>query len=401
MDRMTTKPVNNFEDSVPTELDIVISFDTTGSMSSILWKVKTEVEKLTQNIFANSRMRGISTRLSVIAQGDYGGPILIEENPTVRRGNYTVIGIPLSDTEEPPTQFIQNIQMSVHQSREDGECYEQVLKLVHSPQMNWRPSARKSLIIIGDDSPHSPACRENVDNVNWKDELKYLENAGIKVFAIQCQTGNDERATTEFFREMGQSGAHIQLAQFNSIIEILMASLYCSTSERSQLEAHEQELIATGRYSRNLETTFNSMLQRPDAGRAAFTGSASSSSSSTPGTLTPVAPGRFQRLDVTTEATIKQFVELTGARYKAGGGYYELSKKEDISTRKNVVLEHIASGELFSGDEARRLLGLTASNTKAGVRDVPSGYRAFVQSTSFTRKLTAGSSFLWEVDPTA
>lgn len=64
-------------------------------------------------------------------------------------------------------------------------------------------------------------------------------------------------------------------------------------------------------------------------------------------------------------------------------------------------MEHIASGEMFTGEDARALLGLSPTVTKASSRSVPSGYRAFVQSTSHTRKLIAGTSFLWEVDPNA
>ena len=361
-------------------------------MSSILWKVRQELKRLTNTLFVHSAERSISVRLSVIAQGDYGGIITQLEDPTPIQHAYTLLATPFSSSPAVPIRFIQTVSPSGPQASEEGETYEQVLCMART--LAWRPTAKKILVVIGDDIPHPPMCRENTSHVDWKHEMSELVAMGVDIYAIQCSSNGRHPRYADFYRELGASGAHIEMAQFNTVVEILLATFYRATSEQARLEAHEQEIIAAGRYSRNLEKTFNTLLQRPDAGAAVY-GSATHTG------RTPVAPGRFQRLHVTTEMSIKSFVEATGARYKAGDGYYQLTKSEDISLQKNVVLEHIASGEMFSGLEARTLLGLSVSITKVTMRSIPDGYRAFVQSTSQTRKLVKDSSFLWEVDASA
>lgn len=376
-----------------TELDIVLSFDTTGSMDGILWMVRNELERLTNTLFIHTAKRGISVRLAVIAQGDYGGQIAIREDPSQVGGEYTVLCTPFSCSPDVPVHFIKTVQGSRHQASEPGEAYEQVLSMART--LSWRPSAKKVLVVVGDDVPHEATCRENTARTDWKQERDGLVAAGVGIFAIHCLTMWGDSATA-FYRQLGESGAYLPMAQFNSFVEILLATFYRATSERSLLETHEQEVITAGRYSRHMELAFNELLQRPDTGKAALPDAGTGAG---PGTRIPVAPGRFQRLAVPADQPIKTFVEATGARYKAGDGYYELTKSEDISLKKNVVLEHIASGEMFTGTEARSLLGLSATNTKVTTRSIPAGYRAFVQSTSQTRKLVKDSSFLWEVSP--
>ena len=58
---------------------------------------------------------------------------------------------------------------------------------------------------------------------------------------------------------------------------------------------------------------------------------------------------------------------------------------------------------MFSGKEAREILGLpeygtvtVAPGSAPALRD--GGYTAFVQSTSYNRKLLAGTKFLYEVE---
>jgi len=58
-----------------------------------------------------------------------------------------------------------------------------------------------------------------------------------------------------------------------------------------------------------------------------------------------------------------------------------------------------ASGDMYTGDKARELLGLVGADPKAKVKPVAlDKYRVFVQSTSYNRKLVGGTGFLYEVD---
>ena len=54
--------------------------------------------------------------------------------------------------------------------------------------------------------------------------------------------------------------------------------------------------------------------------------------------LTPVHSGRFQVLDVDERQDIKSFVQKNSLVFKTGRGFYEFTKAEKISDKKEVVL---------------------------------------------------------------
>lgn len=386
----------------PTELDLVVSFDMTGSMSGLLYQVRTELARLADTVFLESALRGISVRMAVIAQEDYGP-----------RGLDDAVRVcAFSADPGTVTAFIQNTKPLGEQAREVGEAYEQALFAART-QLAWRPGAQKVVVLVGDDVPHSPGCAQNVGHVDWRAEAAALAAADIRIFAVHCLTCWPVHYASDFYSTLGGAhagGAHLMLANCASIVDLLVAMFYHATEERPLLEGLERELEAAGRYNRGLEMAFNQMLRRPDAGRTAYAAAAAArpaaaaaAAHAVPGPArVPVAPGRFQRLAVPADTTIKAFVEATGARFKAGGGFYELTKPEDVSAKKQVVIEHMASGEMFTGGDARTMLGLPpTADGRAGARSVPAGHRAFVQSTSYTRKLIGGTHFLWEMDPNA
>ena len=54
--------------------------------------------------------------------------------------------------------------------------------------------------------------------------------------------------------------------------------------------------------------------------------------------LTPVNPSRFQVLDVDERCDIRSFVQKNSLVFKQGQGFYEFTKPEKISDKKEVVL---------------------------------------------------------------
>jgi len=118
-----------------------------------------------------------------------------------------------------------------------------------------------------------------------------------------------------------------------------------------------------------------------------------------PGTdLRPVPPSSFQVIAVDHDVSIKQFVIDHGLPFKTGRGFYEFTKRESISLKKEVVLMERATGDLFSGDAARELAGIPLDRDADVSPPSLEKYRAFVQSTSYNRKLVGGTGFLYEVD---
>ena len=62
------------------------------------------------------------------------------------------------------------------------------------------------------------------------------------------------------------------------------------------------------------------------------------------------------------DQSIKQFILNTGATFKPGKGFYELSKTEKISHKKQVILQHVSSGT-FSLEMLKIFTGLPTSGT--------------------------------------
>ena len=114
-----------------------------------------------------------------------------------------------------------------------------------------------------------------------------------------------------------------------------------------------------------------------------------------PESLAEVSNDRFRILKVPKKCTIKQFVLSNNLEFKTGRGFYEFTKPEIISYKKEVVLVDKKTGEMFSGSDARRMIG-----AGSGIRIPPTSFekwRVFVQSTSYGRNLMGGTSFLYEV----
>jgi hypothetical protein len=85
-----------------------------------------------------------------------------------------------------------------------------------------------------------------------------------------------------------------------------------------------------------------------------------------------------------------------GIQFKTGRGFYEFTKVENISEKKEVVAMEKCSGNLFEGDGARDLIHLptgTAGRLKPATFDK---FSVFIQSTSYNRKLIGGSKFLYD-----
>jgi hypothetical protein len=114
-----------------------------------------------------------------------------------------------------------------------------------------------------------------------------------------------------------------------------------------------------------------------------------------PDGLRPVEQGRFSILHVPKKCTIKQFVLSNSLEFKTGRGFYEFTKPEIVSHKKEVVVVEKSSGEMFTGKDACRLIG-----AGCGQRIPPTifeTWQVFVQSTSYGRNLMGGTDFLYEV----
>lgn len=106
----------------------------------------------------------------------------------------------------------------------------------------------------------------------------------------------------------------------------------------------------------------------------------------------------FQVWKVKDTGPIKPFVEdKLGKEMKVGAAFYQLMKPEKIQGHKQICIRHKYSGKVFSGDNARKLLGIPKGGEVKVYPGNHGDYDVFVQSTSTNRKLLADTEVLyWE-----
>lgn len=348
-----------------TPIDVVISFDTTGSMYPVLTQVRRKVKEAVTRLMRE--LPGI--HIGIIAHGDY-----CDAGST-----YVTQHLDLTQDTAAITHFVEHTQATG--GGDAPECYELVL---HEAQdLAWRPEATRVFVLIGDDVPHAPAS--NPQHLNWRTEVAALTARGISVYGVQAL---NRRHATPFYKELANisGGFHLGLDQFAEITDMLMAICYRQdTDADAKLQWYEQEVQREGRMSRSLRRAFATMQGRDTA---AETG---------PVDLRAVPAGRFQVLEVDESMPIQEFAQRNGLIFKAGKGFYEFTKTETIQASKEIVLQHRSTGDLFAGTQARTMLGLPFDE-EARIRPTHlEEYRVFVQSTSYNRKLMGKTRFLYEV----
>lgn len=241
--------------------------------------------------------------------------------------------------------------------------------------------------MIGDACPHPPTYHLNTLKINWREEAKKLyEELGVRIYSVQCLGYN---AANTFYKQLAElsCGWHLKLDQFSTIVDFLTAICYREQGMES-LQTFEDEVRGRGSgMNRSLHKLFDTL-----AGRDTVYSPGSESTSG----LTPVDPARFQILDVEERCDIKTFVQNHSLIFKTGKGFYEFTKPEKISDKKEVVLVDKVTGDMFTGQEACDMIGAGGAG-----RVKPSSFekwRVFVQSTSYNRVLMPGTGFLYEVD---
>lgn len=109
--------------------------------------------------------------------------------------------------------------------------------------------------------------------------------------------------------------------------------------------------------------------------------------------LNQLANGTFQLLDVKTGGYIREWVENRGMVYILGKAYYQLTKLETIQPGKQIAVVEKTTGKVFTGANARDMLGLPAMAVRVKPEDNPL-FEVYVQSTSTNRKLLPGTKLL-------
>lgn len=381
------------EASMKNKIDLVVSFDTTGSMYPVLSQVRNYVEQFVKDMFSEFD----DLRLGIIAHGDYCD----KDNP------YTIRIMDLTRDEKELCNFVKETKPTY--GGDADECYELVLNSAHSV-INWREDSDKIFLLIGDASPHSPSYRDNKDHLDWKEEADELRKVGVKVFSVHALAYH-RSSSRAFYQSVADTtgGIYLTLDQFSEIMDLIKATLYQQGGEE-KLNEYISIIRDSGKLTNSMDRNFR-RLKGEKIAVEEYTPTRTYRASrvgTEPGKikemekLVPVTPGRFQVMTVDKDCDIKGFVTSNGIEFKKGRGFYELTKAETVQQYKEVIMQDRETGEMFVGSQVREKLGLSPQTESGGVNEKlhaadAKAFRVFVQSTSVNRKLIGGTAFLYEI----
>lgn len=369
-------------------IDVVISYDTTGSMSSAIGQVRRNVKATIDRLFTD--IPGI--RIGLVAHGDYCD----------EKSSYLMKHIDLTTDKQELITFIEKVGNTG--GGDYPEAYEYVLREVQ--KFKWSASDVRALLMIGDAYPHEK--NENPHKIDWRDEISELKNMGISIYSIQALHSGPGKSYT-FYKTMASvtNGYHLFLDQFSYINDMILAICYKQDSDDSLLNFEQELQKKEFGLPNSLRRVFDTMLKRESTVKeedepvrryhapAKRPGTVATKVVGDVTKLVKCPPAKYQILHVDNDTSIKDYVTANGLTFKAGKGFYEFTKAETISEKKQVVLQHKTTGELFDGSEARSIIGLTAESRRMKPTDNPD-YRIFIQSTSYNRKLVKDTGFLYE-----
>lgn len=234
-------------------LDMVIAFDTTGSMSSYIGDVKQHVTDLIPKLLdANPKMR-----IGIVAFGDY-----CDMNSKDNFGKaYQVL--PLTSNKQRIMDFVINAENT---GGGDGdEFYELVIKKI-TEETNWREDAQKAVLLIADADPHYVGYTYNNYVVNsqidWKEEARKSAELGIKWDTMKI---HNHLRWMEKLSEM-TNGVNVPFKSSNKTSSLIEAASYArggratmdmfKTCSLAAAEAGDTELTAVyAAYSKELIET--------------------------------------------------------------------------------------------------------------------------------------------------
>ena len=168
------------------KLDMVIAFDTTGSMAKYIDAVKEHVKELIPKLFKQNP----DLRIGIVAFGDYC------DMPSKDRFGKAYQVCELTDDENKLIKFITNAQNTG--GGDSDEFYELVIKKIVE-ETNWREDSTKAVLLIADAEPHKVGYSYGdkvVNNqIDWREEAKKAAEKGIKFDTLTIYE-------TEWYKEL-------------------------------------------------------------------------------------------------------------------------------------------------------------------------------------------------------
>lgn len=137
-------------------LQVVFSFDTTGSMAAALTEVRTRISEMLKRL--QDDIPGVTN--SVVAHGDY-----------CDAATYITKHVDFTNNLASLVNFVNTV--SATGGGDTPEAYEVMLRLVRR-DLTWTPGSQRVLVVIGDAYPHPATDPQNQERIDWMAEAKLL-----------------------------------------------------------------------------------------------------------------------------------------------------------------------------------------------------------------------------------
>lgn len=342
-------------------LDLVISFDDTGSMSSVRRQVRSQIQSLVDELFKLLP----DLRIGLIIHNDYCDSDLVQR-------------LELTSDKQKIINFVG--RSSSNGGGDAREAYAYVLNQIR--QFDW-VSENKLAIVIGDELPHEKGSKSGgvIELYDWREESRQLGTSQIPIYSIQA-LGN--RHSKSFYDEMARlsDGIKLDLSQFSHIVDYVLGIVHKQSDTLDTFQQSKPEFKTNLSFVNMFAKLNGKSIELPSVSFETL--------------------GNFQVVDVPNMTKIKEFVENMGLHYKAGKGYYQFVGSEKIQANKQVLFIDKLTGETITDTIwCREQMGIpygTSGTRSPKNLECARKYDIFIQSNSYTRNLDAGTKFLYELN---
>jgi hypothetical protein len=212
--------------SAITNLDLLLMFDTTGSMYSYLEDVRSSLVKLSDEV--TNAMADV--KVGIIAFGDH-----CDENTT-----YLLKTLSFTPHFEKVREFVWSVERT--SGGDAPETYEDAL--AQANRLEWRENVRRVAVLVGDELPH--LVHECPYRIDAELEVDKLATKGVHIYPVQC---GDLPETTPFYRLMADRTGG-KLLNFNQGLgELVDVIVGICMKEAGSIDLYQLSLEARGKLS--------------------------------------------------------------------------------------------------------------------------------------------------------
>eukprot|EP00004_Rigifila_ramosa_P014742 TRINITY_DN3377_c1_g3_i2.p1 TRINITY_DN3377_c1_g3~~TRINITY_DN3377_c1_g3_i2.p1 ORF type:complete len:291 (+),score=75.05 TRINITY_DN3377_c1_g3_i2:299-1171(+) len=224
------------------DIDIVFSFDTTGSMMAALTEVRKRVSETVERL-----MKDLPTlKVGIVTHGDYcDGPSKLMTYMDLSRNTREIV------------KFVNSAPSTG--GGDAPEAYEYVLQ--EAQNLSWTPGSTRTLVMIGDAAPHTGAETlkqmkqykiAGARKIDWKDEVAKLQAMDIKIHGVRCGG-----STEAFYEKIAATtgGKCVNLSDFALVVDMLLAMCFKEAGGH-YYEAFKKEIGDAGRLDARYTTMF-------------------------------------------------------------------------------------------------------------------------------------------------